>query len=237
MPWIIRHDILVRCKRNIENTPATNTTIVLGASKQFLAEYLLKSSTIDEGHHLVGSSLEVVMDKFSTFASPNYHNFVSGSKRFVYSGMRTMHSIMALNSDAYPTFRFGKTVRRNPTTLTANYKNKWENVGFMNGYYVVGITTIPYPSYRVIINIISKDDITYRITIGDIPHCTGPNFTKMSSQALGKKGRWVYCKHLYYVFRFLCKVNYESDKFIHASTYTYNEVMHLLELAGVVECE
>lgn len=33
----------------------------------------------------------------------------------------------------------------------------------------------------------------------------------------------------------LCKVDYNNKKFIHAPTYTYNEVMHLLELAGVVE--
>jgi hypothetical protein len=30
---------------------------------------------------------------------------------------------------------------------------------------------------------------------------------------------------------------YDSDKFIHAPTYTYNDVMRLLEFAGVVECE
>ena len=102
---------------------------------------------------------------------------------------------------------------------------------------MVGITAIPYLGYEMIIDIVSKEDITYRITIGDIPHCMCPDFTKMSSQALGKKGKWVYCKHLYYVFRFLCKVDYESDKFIYAPTYTYNEVMRLLELAGVVECE
>ena len=47
----------------------------------------------------------------------------------------------------------------------------------------------------------------------------------------------MYCKHLYYVFRFLFKVGYESDKFIHAPTYSYIEIMHLIELAGVVECE
>ena len=39
------------------------------------------------------------------------------------------------------------------------------------------------------------------------------------------------------MFRILCKVDYESDKFIHAPTYTYNEVMRLLEFVGVVECE
>jgi hypothetical protein len=147
------------------------------------------------------------------------------------------HFSIPPNPDAHPTFRFGKTVRRNPTAPLADHKNKWESAGLMEGYYVVGVTAIPYPGFGVIINIVSKHDITYHVTIGDIPHCTCPDFTKMSSHALGKKGKWVYCKHLYYVFRFLCKVDYESDKFIHAPTYTYNEVMRLLELAGIVECE
>jgi hypothetical protein len=107
----------------------------------------------------------------------------------------------------------------------------------MNGHYVVGVTAIPYPGYGMIINIVSKVDIAYRITIGDIPHCTCPDFTKMSSQALGKKKKLMYCKQLHYLFRFLSKADYEIDMFIHAPTYMYNEVMCLLELAGVVECE
>ena len=57
----------------------------------------------------------------------------------------------------------------------------------MEGYYVVGVTGIPYPGFGVIINIVSKHDITYHVTIGDIPHCTCRVFTKMSSQTLGKK--------------------------------------------------
>jgi hypothetical protein len=144
---------------------------------------------------------------------------------------------MSLNPDVHPTFKFGKIVRHNPTAPTADHKNNWKSIGLMDGHYVVGVTAIPYPCYGVIINIVSKVDITYRITIGDILHCTCPDFTKMSSQALGKKRKLVYCKNLYYVFRFLCKVYYENDKFIHAPTYMYNEVMRLLKLVGVVECE
>ena len=63
------------------------------------------------------------------------------------------------------------------------------------------------------------------------------DFTKMSSQSLEKKGEWVYCKHLYYMFRFLGKVNHDSDKFIHAQTYSYNGVMRLFALACAVKCE
>jgi hypothetical protein len=71
----------------IKTPTAKNSAIVLAASKQFLADYLLKSPANVEDHHLVGSSLEVVMDKFSVLASPNCRNFVSGSKRFLRSGM------------------------------------------------------------------------------------------------------------------------------------------------------
>jgi hypothetical protein len=51
----------------------------------------------------------------------------------------------------------------------------------------------------------------------------------------GKNDPWVSCKHLYYVSKYLCKVDYATNNFIHAPTFSYNEVMHLLELAGVVE--
>ena len=47
----------------------------------------------------------------------------------------------------------------------------------------------------------------------------------------------MHCRHLYYVFRFLCKVEYNNDKFVHAPTYVYREVVRVLELVGVVECE
>ena len=39
------------------------------------------------------------MDEFSTLASPNCHNFVNKSKRFIRSGMGTIDSIMALKDE------------------------------------------------------------------------------------------------------------------------------------------
>jgi hypothetical protein len=61
-----------------------NLAIVMRASRQFLTSYLLKSPSNGEGHHLVGSSLDVVMNKFNILTFPNYCNFVSGFKHFVY---------------------------------------------------------------------------------------------------------------------------------------------------------
>jgi hypothetical protein len=57
------------------------------------------------------------------------------------------------NPNAYPTFIFGKTMHRNPTKMVAYHKNKWKNVGLMNAYYVVMVTSTPYMGFGVIINI------------------------------------------------------------------------------------
>jgi hypothetical protein len=54
---------------------------------------------------------------------------------------------------------------------------------------------------------------------------------KVSSRALGSKG-----EHLYYMFKFVCKVNYDNNKFIYAPTYIYSKNMCLIELVGFNEC-
>ena len=69
----------------------------------------------------------------------------------------------------------------------------------MDGYYMVGDIVIPYSCFEVII-------------IGDLPQCISPDFTKTE-----KEREMGTCKGFFYhVFRFLCKANYKSDKFIHA---------------------
>ena len=64
-------------------------------------------------------------------------------------------------------------------------------------------------------------------------HTTCLDFPKCHLICWEKK-KWGYCKHLYYVFRLLCKVDCDGDEFIHAPTYTCDEVMRLVELDGVV---
>lgn len=59
----------------------------MAVSKNFLVDYLLKSLKVGEGHHLVGSSLEVAMDKIHNNLwiqiHSDYQDFVTGSKQFV----------------------------------------------------------------------------------------------------------------------------------------------------------
>ena len=98
----------------------------------------------------------------------------------------------------------------------------------------MGKHAISHPKFGLLINIVSKEVVAYRAIIGDILLCTCLDFSKMSSQSLERKGKWMYYKYFYYVFRFLCKVIYNNDKFIHASKDSYNEIMLLFEFGGVI---
>jgi hypothetical protein len=106
----------------------------------------------------------------------------------------------------------------------------------MDGYYVVGVTTISYLGFVSIINIVFKEERTYFLSIACNPlHALAMTLRKWSSMAVGKRGQCVSCKQLYYVFEYLCKVDYTTDKFIHTLTFNYNEVMSLIKLMGVIE--
>ena len=97
-------DLMYDCvAQEVAKTPnAKNFAIVMGASKKFLADWLLRPTPGQA--HLQGASLDNVMDKFSNLLSPNIQNFVSGCKRFVCGGMGPMDSIMALKD--YSGFKF-----------------------------------------------------------------------------------------------------------------------------------
>ena len=105
----------------------------------------------------------------------------------------------------------------------------------MDDYYVVGVTATPSIEFGCIITIVSKEERAYLVSIAYNPQCTCPDFAKMASMAMGKRGKRISYKHLYYVFRYLCKVDYATDKFIYTPTYNYCEVMHLLQLVGVMK--
>ena len=74
------------------------------ANKKHLADYVLKPPWQGEGHHLEGAPLEVVMEKFTTLASPKCQNFVFGSKYFLRSGMSIMECAMTIKD--YYGFKF-----------------------------------------------------------------------------------------------------------------------------------
>ena len=65
----------------------------------------------------------------------------------------------------------------NLTISSMDNKYTWKSAWLMDGYYVINIIVIPYVGFGVIINIISKEDKSYRVTIGDIPQYMCVDFT------------------------------------------------------------
>ena len=104
----------------------------------------------------------------------------------------------------------------------------------MNNCQVTNVTAIPYPGFGVVIALDSGKGKVYYISITEFPSCTCSSLVKMMSGALGKRLQWIYCKHVYYIFHYLCKMDYKVDTFMHAPSYSYNEVMQVVELATII---
>jgi hypothetical protein len=108
----------------------------------------------------------------------------------------------------------------------AKHRNKWESAWNIKRT-VLGVTILPFLGLRVIILLESKvqpNDKVYRIIINHFLERTYPDFLNMAAMSIGKQRQYVNFKHLYYIFCFFCKMNCEDDKFIHFSSFSFNEV-------------
>lgn len=125
----------------------------------------------------------------------------------------------------WPTRRNGKLVRRFPPT--AEHYGKIESARMLHAR-VAGTMEVPDPGYGRVFTMISSasalQDRTYDITVFNFPNCTCPDFS-----SLGKRGKFIPCKHLYFIFlrRMVCDP--KRDFFIHQATMSFNEVNTLLQ--------
>ena len=134
------------------------------------------------------------------------------------------------NPNIYPTTRNSKCIRRIANAPMTKHRNKWESTRNLKGM-VLGIIVLPFLGLGVIISLESKVDPNkkvYQITISHLPKYTCLDFQNMAIGSIGKQGQYVNYKHLYYIFRYFCKMNCEDDKFIHSSSLNFNEVKQLL---------
>jgi hypothetical protein len=135
--------------------------------------------------------------------------------------------------DEHPKARFSKNIRRNkkaPTTKHAN--NCASNFALTLKAHVRQITMITHPGYKCIITLDSGIPLNiqqYMVTIGTFPDCSCPYFKEMVTKALGKRGQWANCKHLYFIFTVIYRLDAEVDDFIHAPNFSFNEVKRVLE--------
>ena len=91
---------------------------------------------------------------------------------------------------------------------------------------------IPQPGFGCIITLQSKAppiDCVYQLTINSYLDCMCPAFKEMMSK-FGRRGvLFKYCKHLYYIFVKVCALDPELNLFIHAPTFSFNEIKLVLE--------
>jgi hypothetical protein len=69
----------------------------------------------------------------------------------------------------------------------------------------------------------------YLITIGSFFECSCQYFKNMATKSLGKRGQWANCKHVYFVFTVIGSLDSDRDAFIHAPSFSFNEVKLILE--------
>jgi hypothetical protein len=94
------------------------------------------------------------------------------------------------------------------------------------------VTMIPHPGYGCIVTLNSGAPPKvqqYLITIGTFPGCSCEYFIDMATKFLGKRGQWASCKHLYFVFTIIGSLYSERNAFIHALSFSFNEVKQNLE--------
>ena len=85
--------------KEVQRTPkATNSAIIMAASKNYLSNYLIRPSF--ESSNLEGASMDVVLDQFETLSSPNIQNLMSTCKNFYSGGKGVMDNIMELKESS-----------------------------------------------------------------------------------------------------------------------------------------
>jgi hypothetical protein len=133
--------------------------------------------------------------------------------------------------DDHPKTRSGKNIRRNKKAPTTKHANNSTSALTLKAH-VRQITMILHPRYGCIITLdsgILPNIQQYMITIGTFPNCSCLYFKEMVTTALGKRGQWANCKHLYFIFTIIYRLDVEVDDFIHAPSFSFNEVKHVLE--------
>ena len=140
------------------------------------------------------------------------------------------------NPDAYPTIRNNRPIRRLPNAPTIQQQNKWESARNVRGQ-ILGVTLIPSPGLGAIVVLETEAHPiknVYHIILGQFLTCTCSDFVNMVVSAIRGRQQYVYCKHLYYLYRYFYKMHINNHKFIHAPSYSFNELKLILVSIGII---
>lgn len=139
--------------------------------------------------------------------------------------------VVPSNPDSYPSSRQSKTTRRSATAPSTKQMQMVASARAMDGT-ILKVTMIPQPGFGCVIMLQSKPAPTqsiYQLTVSSLPECNCPAFIDMISKFGRKRNSFLHCKHLYFIFVKVSNADPEVDLFIHAPTFSFNEVKFILE--------
>jgi hypothetical protein len=131
----------------------------------------------------------------------------------------------------YPKTRSGKIICRNNNAPTTKHVNNCASSFTLKGH-LRKVTMIHRLGFGCIVTLDSRASPKveqYLITIGSFLECSCQYFKDMASKSLGKRGQWANCKQLYFVFTIIGSLDPDRDAFIHAPSFSFNEVKRILE--------
>ena len=133
--------------------------------------------------------------------------------------------------DEFPTRRSGKLIRRNKKAPSTKHANNCASALSLKAK-VHKLYMLPALALGCIVLLDSGTPSKvqqYYLMILHLPACTCSNFKEMATKAMGERGQWANCKHLYYLFTVVCGLDSDSDTIIHAASYSFSKVKRVLE--------
>jgi hypothetical protein len=130
------------------------------------------------------------------------------------------------NPDFILPTRLSKLVRRSSNAPSAKHRQMVASAKAMHGI-VLKLTMIPQPGFGCINTLQSKSEPQppiYQVTVNSLPECNCAYFLDMISKFGRKRNSYMNCKHLYYIFIKVSNLDAEVNLFIHAPTFSFNEV-------------
>jgi hypothetical protein len=136
----------------------------------------------------------------------------------------------------YLIYRNGRTTRRNLNRdIFVAQLSRWESSTLVD-VEISYVTLVPSPGIGAVIDLVSKhgnEAKEYKVNIGHFPECSCIDVQQMVIK-FKKRGQYYNCKHLYYVYCIVCGMQRDEDRFIHATSLSFNEIKRLL-LNGIVD--
>jgi hypothetical protein len=135
------------------------------------------------------------------------------------------------NADVYPKTQKSKNMRRSITCASSKHMQNIDSARAMKAS-ILKVVMIPQPGFGCVVTLQSKPAPTesvYHLSISAYPDCNCPAFKETMAKLGRRRCLFRPCKHLYYLYIQVCKLEADHDLFMHAPTLSFLEVKTILE--------